>query len=165
MKWVSQAKGLIDKFLSGTLMVAFAGMTVLIIVMVMLRYFFNTSIPGGNEALRFAFIYTTFLGASVLIGSRQHIAIHLITKRLPKPAKRILAAVENWIIIAMHVYLLTLSFRWIHVTGGNMAEELKFPIRFVQIALPIGVLLASLYAFGNSIEALFDREWPKEMTE
>ena len=165
MKWITRAKAVTDKVLNSAVILIFAGMTGLIIVLVMLRYFFNTSIPGGNEALRFAFVYTTFLGAAILVGQQQHIAIHLVTKHLPRTAQRIFAALQNWIIIAMHVYLLTLSFRWIAVTGGNMAEELKFPLRFIQIALPIGTILASLYAFANSIEALFDREWRKEIPE
>jgi TRAP-type transport system small permease protein len=162
MKWTRRAKSLLDRILDALVSLIFAGMTILIILLVILRYFFNSSIPGGNEVLRFAFMYTTFLGAAVLIGHDEHIAIHLLTRRFPRIGQRIIAVANDWIIVALHVYLLVLSFRWIAVTGGNLAEELDFPMRFVQIALPIGAGLAALYAFSNSLDAIFDRDWKGE---
>ena len=140
----------------------FFGMAVLIIVLVILRYAFNSSLPGGPEALRFAFIYTTFFGAALLVGRQEHIAINLVTKRLPLPLQRATAALVNSLVIALHVYLLVLSFRWTAVTGGNLAEELKIPLKYIQIALPIGCGLAALYALNNIIEALFDPSWGRK---
>jgi len=165
MKWKHRAKAWLDRLLDATVGVTFFGMAVLIILLVILRYFFNSSIPGGNEMLRFAFMYTTFLGAAVLLGRDEHIAIHLATKRLPAAARRGVAALGNLAIVAFHVYLLILSFRWIAVAGANMAEELKFPLRYIQIALPIGCGLAALYALNNAFDALFDRDWGKERPE
>ena len=165
MKWKVRAKAWLDWFLDGATGMAFAGMAILIILLVILRYFFNSSIPGGNEALRFGFMYTTFLGAAVLLGRNEHIAIHLATKRLPRRARRVVVAIGNLAVVALHVYLMVLSFRWIAVSGGNMAEELKFPLRYIQIALPIGCGLAALYAFNNALGALFAPEWRKEQAE
>jgi len=141
--------------LNGLVGATFFGIAVLIIVLVILRYFFNSSVPGGNELLRFAFIYTTFIGAAVLVGRREHIAIHIVVKRFPEPVRRAFDLFVHALIVALHVYLLVLSFRWISVTGNNMAEELKFPLKYIQIALPIGCGLASVYALFNAIEAVF----------
>ena len=165
MKWKCRAKECLDRVLDGVIGVTFFGMAVLIILLVILRYFFNSSIPGGNEALRFAFMYTTFLGAAVLLGRNEHIAIHLATKRLPLWARRVVAATASFAAVALHVYLLILSLRWIAVSGGNMAEELKFPLRYIQIALPIGCGLAALYAFNNALDSIFARGWREEQAE
>lgn len=165
MTWKRRAKIVLDRILNALVTVIFAGMAILIILLVILRYFFNSSIPGGNEVLRFAFMYTTFLGAAVLIGGNEHIAIHLLTRRFPRVGQRVIAVVNSWIIVAIHVYLIVLSLRWIAVTGKNLAEELNFALRYVQIALPIGAGLAALYAFSNSIDALFDRDWKGDGTK
>ena len=165
MKWKKRAIDLVTRVLNVVVTSVFAGMAVLTILLVVLRHFFNSSIPGGNEALRFAFIYTTFLGAAIMIGKRDHIAIHLATRRMPMSVRRALAVLCNFLVIALHIYLLVLSLRWIAVSGANMAEELKFPLRYVQIALPIGAGLASFYALSNSIDAVFDRDWGKERPE
>jgi TRAP-type C4-dicarboxylate transport system permease small subunit len=165
MKWKRRAKAGLDALLDTAVGTIFFGMAILIILLVILRYFFNSSVPGGNELLRFAFVYSTFLGAAVLIGRREHIAIHLVTKRFPHPVQRAIDAFGNLLIVALHAYLMVLSFRWIAVTGGNLAEELKFPLRYVQIALPIGCGVAMLYAFNNAVDALFDRDHEKEQTK
>jgi len=162
VKWKKRAIDLVTRVLSIFVTSVFAGMAVLTILLVVLRYFFNSSIPGGNEALRFAFIYTTFIGAAILIGKRDHIAIHLATRRMPEVVRRAIAVLCNFLVIAVHIYLMVLSFRWIAVSGANMAEELKFPLRYVQIALPIGAGLASLYALSNSIDAVFNPKWCEE---
>jgi len=165
MKSLSRAKHLLDWALDGLVGVTFFGIAVLVMVLVIMRYFFNSSIPGGNEALRFAFMFTTFLGAAVLVGRREHIAIHLVTKRFPERIRRACDVLSHAIIAALSVYLLILSFRWIAVSGNNLAEELKFPLRYIQIALPIGCGLTALYAVVNMVEAVFDANWTGEMSE
>jgi len=154
MKSLRSAKRVLDWVLNGLVGVTFLGIAVLIIVLVILRYFFNSSVPGGNELLRFAFIYTTFIGAAVLVGRRENIAIHIVVKRFPDPVRRALDLFVHTLIVALHVYLLVLSFRWISVTGNNLAEELKFPLKYIQIALPLGCGIASIYALFNAIEAV-----------
>ena len=162
MKWKRRAIGLLNRILTTAVMSIFAGMAVLTVLMVILRYFFNSSIPGGNEALRFAFVYTTFLGAALLLGQGEHITIRLLTKRLPAVTGRAVATFGNCVVIAMHIYLIVLSLRWLAVTGGNLAEELKLPLQYIQIALPIGAALATLYAVSNTLDALFDPNWREE---
>jgi len=151
----------LDWLLDGAVTAIFSGMVVLIILLVVLRYFFNKSIPGGYEALRFAFMYTTFLGAAVLLSRREHIGIELVTKHLPPPIQRILDIAGHLLILGVHLYLLVLSFRWIAVTGKNLAEELKIPLRFIQVSLPIGCGLAGLYSASNIIDTLFAKGWKR----
>jgi TRAP-type C4-dicarboxylate transport system permease small subunit len=167
MKWKHRAKRLVDRVLTYAVGSLFFGMTLLIMIQVILRYVFNSSIPASSEALRYAFIYTTFLGAAVLIGSNEHIAIHLVTRKLRRPVQRGIAAFGSLVIVALHVYLLVLSLRWISVAGVNLSEELKIPLVYIQIALPIGCGLAALYALDSAIDALFDPEWSptKERSE
>jgi len=165
MKSLGRAKHMLDWALDGLVGVTFFGIAILVIVLVIMRYVFNSSIPGGNEALRFAFIFTTFLGAAVLAGRREHIAIHLLTKRFPEGIRRACDVFSHAVIAASSAYLLVLSFRWIGVTGTNLAEELNFPLRYIQIALPIGCGLTALYAVINMLEAIFDPRWTGEMDE
>ena len=165
MKSLYRAKKVLDWVLNGLVGATFFGIAVLIIVLVILRYFFNSSVPGGNELLRFAFIYTTFIGAAVLVGRREHIAINIIIRKFPGPIRRAFDVLVHLLIVALHVYLLVLSFRWISVTGNNLAEELKFSLKYVQIALPIGCGLASIYAVFNALEALFNAAPEKELSE
>lgn len=53
--------GVLERLLT----IVFMGIFALVVVLVVLRYVFNTTIVGGNEATVMLFIYTTALGSAV----------------------------------------------------------------------------------------------------
>jgi len=145
--WMNQILGQILTFL-------FSGMVILIIVLVLLRYTVGRTITGGYEILRFSFIYTTFLGAAALLNRREHIGMEVMTKLLPRTAQKAVDVFVHLLILGFHIYLIVLSMEWIRVTGGTPSPELKLPMKFIQISLPIGCGLAAVYAINNVIQDL-----------
>ena len=132
----------------------FSGMTVLIILLVVMRYIFNSTIVGGYETLRFGFIYTTFFGAAVLVSKSEHIGMDVIIKHFPEAARRSVKVVEQLSVAALHIYLLIISLHWIQVTGTFPSAELKLPMKFIQSSLPIGCGLAAFYALNRLVDYL-----------
>ena len=61
----------------------------LTVLLVVLRYVFNTAIIGGNEAMEYLFIYTTAIGAAVALGRRDHIKITYFVDKLPGGVRRV----------------------------------------------------------------------------
>jgi len=142
----------LDQTINGIVTVLFSGMVVIIILLVLLRYGFGTTITGGYEILRFSFIYTTFLGAAVLLGHKGHIGMEIVVKRMPDWCRRTIDIVGHLLIFGFHIYLIVLSIRWISSTGGIPSTELRVPMKFIQISLPIGCSLAALYSVNIIIE-------------
>ena len=140
----------IDAFITGL----FSGMTVLIILLVVMRYIFNSTIVGGYETLRFGFIYTTFFGAAVLVSKGEHIGMDVIIEHFPEAARRSVKVVEQLSVAALHIYLLIISLHWIQVTGTFPSAELKLPMKFIQSSLPIGCGLAAFYALNRLVDYL-----------
>ena len=66
----------------------FLVITLAVVVLVILRYFFLTTIVGGQEFTVFCFIYTSAIGAAVLLYKGEHIAIPLLVDRFPPRARR-----------------------------------------------------------------------------
>jgi len=66
--WVTRQ---VEYLLTVTFMLIF----VLVVVLVVLRYIFNTTIVGGNEATVMMFIFTTALGAAVDVARGKHIIV------------------------------------------------------------------------------------------
>jgi len=141
----------LDRLIDIVITMMFSGMVVLIILLVVMRYVFNSTIVGGYETLRFAFIYTTFLGAAVLVSRGEHIGMDIIVKHFPDTARQSVKAVEQSLIAALHVYLLVISIHWIQVTGGFPSAELKLPMKFIQISLPVACGLTALYALNRMV--------------
>ena len=119
-----------------------AGMVLLLVV---LRYVFSSTIVGGNEFTAHLFIYTTALGAAVSLARGQHIAISVVVDSLPALARRAIDAVGILLIAALHGGLLWLSLGWIRQVGSFDLPVLNVPQGLVQAAVPIGCALVLLF--------------------
>lgn len=133
-------------------------MLALVILLVIIRYFFRTSITGGYEIVRYLFIYTTFLGAAALLGKREHVEIRLLFDKLPVSIQRIIYIASRLLVAGLHGYLLYLSFEWIRMTGDFRTEILRVPMKFVQIILPVACGLAILYELNNILDSLVKKK-------
>ncbi len=140
------------------LILAFATVVVLTIALTLLRYVFKTSIHGGPEIVRFCFIYTSFLGAAVLLGRREHVMVDGLITKLPKLAYKIVRVFGHVLVIALHALLLHYSFRWIGVVGYHPSDILRIPMWTIQISLQIGCGLAIFYELGHVVDLVLGRK-------
>ena len=85
MKWEKR----LDRVLETLVTLMFFSILMLTILLVIMRYGFNSSIIGGNEAMNYLFIYTTALGAAVSVGQGTHIKISFVVDHLPGRARRV----------------------------------------------------------------------------
>jgi len=158
MKVRDRVMGFLSLAVDGAVTVSYTTILALTILLVILRYFFHTSIASGYEIIEYLFIYTTFLGAGVLLGKRGgHVEIRLLVDKLPISIRRIVDIVNCLLVTALHGYLLCLSFEWIRMTGDYPAEVLRVPMKFVEISLPVGCGLAIIYEFNNILDSLLKK--------
>lgn len=131
--------------LTALLTLVFGLIFIMVLVLVVMRYGFNTAIVGGSEATVFLFIYTTALGSAVEIAKGKHIRIDSVIGLLP-PAWRNASEIANLVLIgALHVCLMIFSMQWISVVGTSKDPVLRTPEWLVEIAIPIGCVLAVLF--------------------
>lgn len=116
----------------------FAVLAGLVVVLVVMRYAFNTTIIGGNEVTEYLFIYTTALGAAVSVARNQHIRIGVFVQSLPRRAGLLVDAFAVALVLVLHIGLLVLSADWITAVGGFDFPILNIPQGIVQVAVPIG---------------------------
>lgn len=121
----------------------------LTVIMVALRYGFNSSITGGNEAMNYLFIYTTALGAAVSIGRGTHIRISFFTDLLPSSAKRVVAVVNYLLVGFFNALMVWYSAPWIKSTGMFESPVMRIPNWVIQASVPLGCALATLYCLNH----------------
>jgi TRAP-type transport system small permease protein len=124
----------------------FLVITVVTIVLVVLRYFFATTIVGGQEFAVFCFVYTTALGAAVLLAKDGHIAIQVFLDLLPPGVRRWLRRINYLLVALLNVALLLLSIPWIQSIYHFPSPVLRIPQGLVLVSLPLGCGLTALYA-------------------
>jgi TRAP-type C4-dicarboxylate transport system permease small subunit len=116
-----------------------------VVILVVLRYLFNSSITGANEAVTILFIYTTALGAAVAVGKREHISIDFATEGL-SPRRRKFVDIFGLILVAvLNGVILVYSIGWILRTGDYLMPLLGLPRMLAQLSVPAGCSLAILF--------------------
>ena len=144
---------LLENLLSVTFMVIFA----LVVLLVTLRYLFNTTIVGGNEATVMLFVFTTALGAAVDVARGKHIIVDVFVNCLSAEARRRLDVFNLVLIGVLNGYLLKYSAHWIAAVGGSEHPVLHIPEGVVQIALPIGCGITILFCITRIVSILAAR--------
>ena len=135
------------------LLIAIFAITVLLVI---LRYVFNSSILGASEVVSFMFIYTTALGAAAAIPKNRHIRISYFIDHLP-PALH--AAVEFLVflcIAGINAVMMIYSLGWIRTVGRDVSQSLEIPLGIVKASVPIGCTLAVIFALWAAIGVLRD---------
>lgn len=154
MKWLIETEKVLTRILVGIITFCFFGIITLIITLVFLRYGFNTTIVGANEFVVILFIYTSALGAAVIIGKKEHIAITYFFDKLPLSLRKAVD-INNLILIAfLNGVMIWYSIRWISITGEYLTAVLRIQQAYAQIIIPIGCGLAILYCIYHIILTL-----------
>jgi C4-dicarboxylate transporter DctQ subunit len=131
---------------NGFIGVALAFASGLLFVNVVLRYIFRDPIPWAEEISIYLIVWIVFVGGSVAVRTRGHIAIDLLPLMLSPANRRRLAigvAVVMAAFFAVFFYYSgahTLRIR----AGGQVMPVLQAPMWLTYLAMPVGSFLMGL---------------------
>jgi TRAP-type C4-dicarboxylate transport system permease small subunit len=146
-KWVTKCL----EFAVGMLFLAILGM---VVALVILRYVFGSTVMGGDELIEYLFIYTSTLGAALVLGRREHVSIPVFWKRMKPWIGKVFDVVNHLLIILLNVYMIMLSRTWIGGVGSHLSYMLHVPMWVFQVSLPIGCGFTILYCLLNMVGRL-----------
>ncbi len=130
------------------------------IVLVVLRYGFNTTIVGGNELIEYLFIYTTAFGAAAALARREHIKITWFVDKLPRGLKAAADSLGFLLVALINGVMIYYSVPWIRTVGGFESPVLRLHNRIIQISVPIGCALVIIYCLVHVLSTLVNRGRP-----
>lgn len=115
---------------------------------VIARYVFNQSIFWSQEAVIFLVIFSTFIGAVVVLRHDEHVNVDILPTLLGARGKRFLAVLSA---LLMLVYCgLIGAYAWLMVAEpaarNTITPALKLPLWIVELAVPVGLTLMFLRA-------------------
>lgn len=150
----------ITRILEQLLMALLFAMFGMIVILVILRYVFGTTIIGGNEATVIAFVYTTAIGAAISISRDEHISIRYFTDKLSPRARQVLGQFQLILVALLNLLIAAYALSWIQRTGGFLMPALGLPQMVAQISVPLGAVLSVLYCLARIIDIRQQRESP-----
>lgn len=125
---------------------AFAVLIGLVAAAVFFRYVLNDSIVWAEEMARYLFVWITFVGGGLGVGTNIHIGVDSLVAILPAQTKQIVQICVELMIVVFVVALIYAGaqFAWF----GMRADALLLPIPMgvVYLAVPAGgaVMLANV---------------------
>ena len=145
---MSRMTRILERLLSTLLFAIFS----MIVILVILRYVFGTTIIGGNEATVIAFVYTTAIGAAISISRDEHISIRYFTSKLSPRTQLALSQIQLILVAVLNFLIAIYAWVWIQRTGGFLMPALGLPQMVAQISVPLGAVLSVMYCLARSIE-------------
>lgn len=130
--------------------IAIAVMSVIIPWGIFTRYVLGTGSQWPEPIAIQLMVLFTFLGAAVAYRAGAHIAVLLLTDRLPAVGQRVLRGVVHLLMFAVAVFAIVYGTRLCIETWGQVIGQLPWmPVGLTYTPVPIGGLITALFVFEH----------------
>ncbi len=133
-----------EGLVNGVAVSLFAGMVVVTALGVFFRYALNSALPWAEEADRYLFIWLSFIGASITMRRRAHIAVDILVRSLRPALREWVALIAQACVLAFLVVIFRASGLVIEVTSQTRATATDIPMSWVYLAVPVGCILIGI---------------------
>ena len=155
----SKVMDFLFKVIRGVLAVALVIMVAVTSMEVVRRYIFGLSYVWAEELVKFLLVAVTFLGGAAAYRAGGMAYLDLFTSRLGEKAQKILAIINNIIIMCICLYLTFQSFAYTFspMVSRMKSTGLKLNMSVVYITIPIGFVLIMIFALEQILKSIFDK--------
>ena len=135
-----------DRLEEAFMTVALAAMTLLTFLQVVLRYVFGTGFVWSLEVTTYLFAWLVLIGMSYGVRTQAHIAVDLVTSRLPPRYARAVAWLALALSLAYCALMLIGSAAFVERSFalGNYARDIPLPRWFLTGLMPIAFALLAV---------------------
>lgn len=125
---------------------------VLLFLQIILRQFFNYSIPWGEELATYLFVWFAYMGAVVAAKMSAHNRVSFHFKYFPPIVKKISEAFADFLWICFNLYFVFLSYDFIFNKMNLFwrSQTMGIPMKYFYMVLPLAFLLMSIRIGWNN---------------
>lgn len=140
-------------------------MTGSILTGVFARYVLNDSLTWTEEIARYAMVWMSFLGGGLVFRHGGHIAIDMLTQKIPAGfARKSVLALSQLVILAFLGVLLWKGLDMLSRGGYMTTPALQMPMTVPYAAIPVGAALM-IYHLVSSAILSFAEDKKENLTE
>ncbi len=122
----------------------FSAMVVVTTLGVFFRYVLNAPLYWTEESDRYLFIWLTFVGASITMRYRAHIAVDVLVRYLSPTWRLWFAMVAQASVILFLAVVFFASLPVIEVTSATRTAATDIPTSWVYLSVPVGCTLIAI---------------------
>lgn len=133
------------------------GVTLLVFIQVIMRYFFDVPLYGIEEIAIYLAVWSYFIGSSFAANQKEHISASLVDVFLPDGRRQIfIGMIADLITVIVSAWMIIWSWYYLSWTfrRGTSSVDLGLHLGWVHSAIFIGLILMTLYFSIDFIERL-----------
>ncbi|WP_407278485.1 TRAP transporter small permease [Aromatoleum evansii] len=144
----------IEEYLCEALLAFFV---VLLFVQILLRQFFEYSLPWGEELATYLFVWFAYLGACVAAKMSAHNRVAFHFKFFPPIVKKVSEAFADLLWVGFNLYFAFLSYDFVFNRMNLFwkSQTIGLPMKYFYMILPIAFVLMSIRILWNNYLSLF----------
>ena len=151
----------INVFVQYVVIAQFAVLVTVVAAAVFWRYVLNDSIVWAEELARYLFVWISFLGGGLGVGTNIHIGVDSAVALLPARPKLVVQIAMELLIVGFTVVLIWVG--WQFMMFGMRSEALLLPVKMghVYMAVPAGgfvMLVNVLLNVARHVQTLVERK-------
>jgi TRAP-type C4-dicarboxylate transport system permease small subunit len=151
----------VEQIFSWLAMVLFAGIFLVYVANIFLRYSFAYNLDWADDIIRLFFVWDVFLGTAVMYARKEHLVMEFAVKKMGEKAKERLTLVHD---VFQVVFLGVLIWKGFYMTGIRMGISFtaieSLPTGYAYAALPV----AAIFMLAVSINNIAGRTTAKRLT-
>lgn len=143
----------IEEYLCEALLAFFV---VLLFVQILLRQFFQYSLPWGEELATYLFVWFAYLGACVAAKMSAHNRVAFHFKFFPPIVKKVSEAFADLLWVGFNLYFAFLSYDFVFNRMNLFwkSQTIGLPMKYFYMILPIAFVLMSIRILWNNYLSL-----------
>lgn len=131
-------------------------MLIAMVLDIFFRYFLSSPLIWGQELALYAFVWSSFIGASMSIKSKEAVAVTIMVDRINPKISNILITVGLFVSTVFSIYILYLSINWITdpTILFQTSVTTQTPMIYMYMCIPVSLLFMSIHFINWLFEAL-----------
>lgn len=124
---------------------------VLLFVQILLRQFFQYSLPWGEELATYMFVWFAYLGAVVAAKMSAHNRVAFHFKFFPPIVKKVCETIADLLWVGFNMYFVYLSYDFVFNRMNLFwkSQTIGLPMKYFYMILPIAFTLMSVRILWN----------------
>lgn len=123
---------------------------------VIFRYFLKSPLVWGQEVALYTFVWSSFLGASMSMKTKEAVAVTLFVDKFKSNMKNVLILLGLFVSTIFIIFILYFSIIWIVNPSILLQKSVttQTPMIYMYICIPISLLFMSIHFINWLLEAL-----------
>lgn len=137
------------------------GMVLTVFINTVLRYGFNYGLAISEEALRYLFVWLSYLGIVAVYKTKSHISVTFITDRLSKKASLYFSFFSNFLVLFAFYVLIRGGIIYMSFNINALGQMIKIPfawIIFSVVFAGVSMTILTIIEMVAQIKAIMGRE-------